>query len=74
MDDIKDEIRTACIRKGLTFATMAEAMQLDPSTVSQWFRRGRIPAERVLTVERLTGVTRSMLRPDLYPRSSGRTA
>lgn len=33
--------------------------------VSQW---RRIPAERVLEVERVTGVSRHDLRPDLYPR------
>ena len=27
----------------------------------------RVPAERVLEVERLTGVSRHELRPDLYP-------
>lgn len=32
--------------------------------VSQW---RRVPAERVLDVERATGVSRHQLRPDLYP-------
>ena len=32
--------------------------------VSQW---RRVPAERVIEVERVTGVSRSELRPDLYP-------
>lgn len=33
--------------------------------VSQW---QRVPASRVLDVERATGVSRHDLRPDLYPR------
>lgn len=31
---------------------------------SQW---KRIPAERVIQVEQLTGISREILRPDLYP-------
>jgi DNA-binding transcriptional regulator YdaS (Cro superfamily) len=30
----------------------------------------RVPAERVLEVERLTGVSRHKLRPDLYPEQA----
>lgn len=40
------------------------ALGLSRAAVSNW---KRIPAERVLEVERLTGVPRGMLRPDLYP-------
>lgn len=36
--------------------------------ISGWLKRNRIPAERVLDVERITGVSRCDLRPDLYPR------
>lgn len=35
--------------------------------VGQW---KRVPAERVLHVERVTGVSRHDLRPDLYPREA----
>lgn len=34
--------------------------------VSYWFRRGEIPAELVLRVEKLTGVPRDELRPDVF--------
>lgn len=27
----------------------------------------RVPAERVLSVEKITGVAREVLRPDIYP-------
>ncbi len=33
------------------------------AAVAQW---GRLPAERVLEVERITGVPKELLRPDLY--------
>jgi len=35
--------------------------------ISQW---RRVPAERVLDVERVTGISRHDLRPDLYPRDT----
>lgn len=35
-------------------------------TVSSWLMRG-LPAERVLAVEAVSGVSRHRLRPDLYP-------
>lgn len=38
--------------------------------VQKWVRSGKVPAERVLTIERATDgkVSRHDLRPDLYPR------
>ena len=32
--------------------------------ISQW---KRVPAERVLEIERITGIPRHELRPDIYP-------
>lgn len=37
-------------------------------TVWKWLQNGkRLPAEHVLTVEAATGVSRHLLRPDIYP-------
>lgn len=43
---------------------LAEGLGLTRSAVSQW---KKIPVERVLEVERLTGVPRHEQRPDIYP-------
>jgi DNA-binding transcriptional regulator YdaS (Cro superfamily) len=43
---------------------LATELGVTHGAVSQW---RRIPAERVLDVERITGVGREELRPDLYP-------
>lgn len=45
---------------------------LTPQAVGGWCRSGRVPAERVLDVERVTNgqVSRHQLRPDLYPLES----
>ena len=45
-------------------SALARALGLSQPTVSNW---RRIPSERVLAVEEATGVSRSTLRPDLYP-------
>lgn len=34
--------------------------------VSQWLRRGKVPADKVLLIERATGVGRHLLRPDVF--------
>jgi len=46
---------------------LAALLKVSPQAISKW-KNGRIPAERVLEIERLTGVSRHDLRPDLYPR------
>jgi len=45
---------------------VAKALGISRQAVGQWFK-GEIPAERVLELERLTGVPRYELRPDIYP-------
>ena len=46
-----------------TKAALAEALGLTPQAVSGW---DKIPLSRLLDVERVTGVPREKLRPDLY--------
>lgn len=47
-----------------TLDELGTALGVDKSTMLRW-ERGRVPAERVLDVERLTGISRDVLRPDL---------
>jgi len=54
----------AAIRAAGGVVALARALSISQPSVSNW---QRIPAERVLAVESLTGVPRSTLRPDLYP-------
>lgn len=48
--------------RGLKFRLAGE-LGITHGAVSQW---SRVPAERVLDVERITGISRYDLRPDLY--------
>lgn len=63
--DYTDAIQAAIDKAGGT-VRLAEKLGARQSLVSMWKNRGRIPAERVLEVERLTGVSRHQLRPDVF--------
>lgn len=44
-------------------SSLARALRITPQAVNQWFV---VPPERVLEVERLTGISRHFLRPDVF--------
>lgn len=46
---------------------LSKALGLSRGAVSQW---SRVPVERVVAVERLTGISRAVLRPDVFGISS----
>jgi DNA-binding transcriptional regulator YdaS (Cro superfamily) len=50
---------------GVTKLSQALAIG-NPSVVANWRTRGRIPAERVIEVERITGIPREQIRPDIF--------
>jgi DNA-binding transcriptional regulator YdaS (Cro superfamily) len=45
---------------------LAVLLGISTQAVGKW---RRVPAERVIEVERVTGVPRTALRPDLYPEN-----
>lgn len=47
-------------------AELARALGITHAAVQQW--GDRVPAERTVEVERITGIPREALRPDLYRR------
>lgn len=50
---------------GLQFR-IARALGITRGAVAKW---RRVPAERVLAVEAITGISRHLLRSDIYPKS-----
>lgn len=42
---------------------LALALGITPGAISQW---ERVPSDRILDIERITGISRIQLRPDLY--------
>lgn len=61
---IMDAIERLTMNVGLR-ALIARELGISRQAVCAW---KRVPAERVLQVERITGIPRSDLRADLYPR------
>lgn len=58
-DALQDAIRAAG-----TAGELARRLGITPQALSQW---DAVPPLRVIDVERVTGVAREKLRPDLYP-------
>lgn len=50
-------------------AALARLVGVTVQAVNQWVRKGRVPAERVIAIERATNgkIARHALRPDIYP-------
>jgi hypothetical protein len=46
-----------------TMADLARRLGISRAAVAQW---RKVPAERLVEVERVTGVSRAILRPDLF--------
>jgi DNA-binding transcriptional regulator YdaS (Cro superfamily) len=49
-------------------SALARICAVSQAAVWKWLAKGKhLPAEHVLRVEKATGVSRTLLRPDLYP-------
>lgn len=63
-DQQRDPGVQAAIDAAGNMSKLADKLEISREAISQW---RRIPAERIIQVERATGVPRHLLRPDLYP-------
>ncbi|MEO7469479.1 MAG: YdaS family helix-turn-helix protein [Sphingobium limneticum] len=62
---LKEALSRACSQ-----ANLAAMCGVGQPAVSKWLQSGkRLPADYVLAVEAATGVSRHLLRPDIYPLS-----
>lgn len=48
-------------------SSLARKLACTPQAVQRWCATGKIPAERVIDVEVASGISRHVLRPDIYP-------
>ena len=64
MTDDHDDGLEAAVQSFGGVARLADALGITTAAIYQW---QRVPQGRVLRIERLTGIPRERLRPDLYP-------
>lgn len=69
MERVEHPITRYRAASGISLTALARAFGVNKTTIMRW-EDGRVPAERVLDVERVTGIPRHELRPDLYPLST----
>lgn len=62
--DTRDQGLARAVGRAGGVGALARALGISQPSVSGWTR---VPSDRVLAVERVTGIRRSELRPDLYP-------
>ena len=68
--EVRDPILSHAIKSVGASGDLAAQIGISPQALSQW---KRVPPLRVLDVERVTGISRHDLRPDLYPRDHAPT-
>lgn len=63
----KGPLRAYRKNKGMSLGEVAEKLGVASSTLRSWENGNReLPAEMAVTIERLFGIKRVMLRPDLF--------
>jgi DNA-binding transcriptional regulator YdaS (Cro superfamily) len=65
-----DALRRILAKRG-SAVRIATELCITPQAVNDW---KRVPAERVLEVEKITGVPREELRPDIYPPADSQSS
>jgi len=68
MNELRDHIKKSGLRK------LALALGVRYQSIQDWLASNKIPAERVLSIERETGISRHVLRPDIYPEEQDHRA
>jgi DNA-binding transcriptional regulator YdaS (Cro superfamily) len=62
------EALAAAIEISGSQASLAKIAGCSQAAVSGWVKNNLLPAEKVLSIEAATGISRHDLRPDIYPR------
>jgi len=72
---MKEDALKRAIKVAGSQTALAKALNVTQAHVWNWLNRdSQVTAEYVLSIERLTGVPRYELRPDIYPPSEYKQA
>ena len=55
------------IDKAGSQSALARSLNITPQAVQRWVSNDRVPHMQVINIEKITGISRHELRPDLYP-------
>lgn len=69
-DNLYDKAALEKAFKAIRPSHLARQIGVTPQAIAQW---DRVPVKHVLSVERITGVPRHELRPDIYPPNEAAT-
>lgn len=69
-------LRALLNAKQIKPSQLAKALKVDRSRITRWSQT-KVPAERCLAIEAITGIPRDMMRPDVYlaapePKAKGK--
>lgn len=62
-----DSVVARAVRVAGSQSALGRLLGKRQSTIQGWLKTGRVSPEYVIPVERVTGISRHELRPDLYP-------
>lgn len=65
LNQLDPGLRLAVKAVGGSMTRLAELLDITPQAIAQW---DTVPINRVVDIERATGIPRERLRPDMYPR------
>jgi DNA-binding transcriptional regulator YdaS (Cro superfamily) len=54
------------ITKAGSQAKLARLLDTTPQTVNSWIARKRVPLERAIQIERVLGIPKEQMRPDVF--------
>lgn len=62
---MKTDLKTLFSEFGVRREELARTLGVNKCQITRWTQK-RVPAERVVAIERVTGIPRHMLRPDIF--------